>query len=316
MKDNKQYHGFWDDTKYTPEAINVPLNIWQDGGVQINYRRKKLGARTFFIPLAFMLLHQIFLGLGIMLAAILHNVIKPQADLPEASSLSIVGMIACMVFLIPIYVSYLFGRENKRPNSFLVRKTKPRAWIFTVVSALGSLGLINVLFLIITFIAQFNNSVSVYFDDAIKEYGELVDVLKAKDLNLIFTFIAVVVLVPIAEELLFRGIILGEFIGRMPVSVAVILQAVLFSIFHMNLVQSTYVLIPGIFLGVVYVMTRSIKMSILFHMIFNFFGGFVSLLFEGQLLPQIAVGIVSYLMIIPMLVMTFIYRKRQQDLFV
>jgi len=73
------------------------------------------------------------------------------------------------------------------------------------------------------------------------------------------------VVVPIAEELLFRGIILkrasmmaGEYMG-------VLCSALLFGVVHMNLVQFLYATIIGAFLAVVVVKSRKLHLAVIGH---------------------------------------------------
>lgn len=73
------------------------------------------------------------------------------------------------------------------------------------------------------------------------------------------------VVVPIAEELLFRGIILkktsmiaGEYMG-------ILCSALLFGVIHMNLVQFIYATIIGAFLALIVVKTRKLYLAMIGH---------------------------------------------------
>ena len=73
------------------------------------------------------------------------------------------------------------------------------------------------------------------------------------------------VVVPIAEELLFRGIVLkratmmaGEWMG-------ILCSALLFGVIHMNLVQFLYATLIGVLLAVVVVKTRRIFLAVIGH---------------------------------------------------
>ncbi len=81
---------------------------------------------------------------------------------------------------------------------------------------------------------------------------------------------------PISEELIFRGVTLGCAKKAMPAAAAVCLQAVLFGIFHMNIIQGIYAAFLGLFLGYLCEEGGSITIPILLHAFFNFSGTFLS----------------------------------------
>lgn len=90
-----------------------------------------------------------------------------------------------------------------------------------------------------------------------------------------------VILAPICEELIFRGVTLNSIKRALPFWAANIFQAVLFGAFHMNWVQGIYAFTIGLILGYICEKGGSIYCSILFHILFNFWGTVIS-----QLLPS------------------------------
>lgn len=85
-----------------------------------------------------------------------------------------------------------------------------------------------------------------------------------------------VILAPICEELIFRGVTLSSVKRALPFWAANIFQAVMFGAFHMNWVQGIYAFSIGLILGYIYEKGGSIYCSIFFHMLFNFWGTFAS----------------------------------------
>lgn len=85
-----------------------------------------------------------------------------------------------------------------------------------------------------------------------------------------------VLLGPIEEELTFRGVIFSSAKKALPFWAANLFQAVLFGVFHMNLVQGVYALFIGLFLGYVCERGGSVWISIFLHILFNFWGTFFS----------------------------------------
>ena len=87
-----------------------------------------------------------------------------------------------------------------------------------------------------------------------------------------FMLLYACVLAPISEEIIFRGVILD--FGRVGfrARVAVFLSALVFGIFHMNIIQGIYATIFGLILGYVRLTRNSLLDSIITHMTINIAG--------------------------------------------
>ena len=85
----------------------------------------------------------------------------------------------------------------------------------------------------------------------------------------LLAFVSLVVLVPFAEEILFRGYLFGKLKKYIPVWVAVILTSVIFGILHNNLNVAIDVFALSVVLCVMRQITGSIWPSILLHMAKN-----------------------------------------------
>lgn len=77
------------------------------------------------------------------------------------------------------------------------------------------------------------------------------------------------ILIPIIEEFFFRGLILNQLKKGMTLKVAVIIQGILFGIYHFNPVQSTYATLLGILLGAICIWSKSLIAPIIAHIVFN-----------------------------------------------
>ena len=78
-----------------------------------------------------------------------------------------------------------------------------------------------------------------------------------------------VIITPITEELLFRGIILRGLLSRHRPATAVVITAILFAVLHLNPWQFLSALFLGIVLGWFYVRSGSVAICILGHAIYN-----------------------------------------------
>lgn len=83
--------------------------------------------------------------------------------------------------------------------------------------------------------------------------------------------LAIVVVGPIAEELLFRGAILGFLLKKRDLSYkyAILISALLFGLIHMNPAQIVYAFVLGMVLGRIYYQSGSLLLCIILHVLLN-----------------------------------------------
>lgn len=81
-----------------------------------------------------------------------------------------------------------------------------------------------------------------------------------------------IILAPIIEEIIFRGIILKGFLMRYSATNAILLSSLIFAVIHLNIVQGINAFIFGLFIGYVYFKSKSIGMTILIHFTINSIG--------------------------------------------
>ncbi len=107
-------------------------------------------------------------------------------------------------------------------------------------------------------------------------YEALVEESGLAGLTLMST-IATLVLAPLGEEIVYRGLTLGYLRQTgMPFLAANILQAAVFGLVHMNWVQGGYAFLLGILLGYVYRKAGTLAAPIILHMLFNFSGTYLA----------------------------------------
>lgn len=84
-----------------------------------------------------------------------------------------------------------------------------------------------------------------------------------------------VVFTPIAEELLFRKVLLERLLpyGKL---IAIKFSSLLFGLYHYNIEQLFYTMFLGIICANIVLKTGKVRNSIFIHMLFNLFGGVVS----------------------------------------
>lgn len=84
-------------------------------------------------------------------------------------------------------------------------------------------------------------------------------------------FLTVAIAAPILEELIFRGVLLKNFLKKYSVTKAIVLSALLFGIAHLNPWQFVGGFVMGIMMGWVYYKTKSVITVIFIHFVNNSF---------------------------------------------
>ena len=110
--------------------------------------------------------------------------------------------------------------------------------------------------------------------------------------------LAVGIVAPIAEELLFRGLIFHLLNRHLNIKVALILQGVLFGLFHMNLVQGVYASVLGVVLGIAYILTGSLWVPIVIHIVNNSVAIFLPEAWMNE--PVLYAFLLSLMLLVPL----------------
>ncbi len=93
--------------------------------------------------------------------------------------------------------------------------------------------------------------------------------------SLIIMLISIVIIAPIVEEIIFRGLILSRLNKVMNTTVALIVSSLIFAILHGHILWVTYAFVLGVLFGIIAIITGSTLPTIIFHMSFNLSGLFV-----------------------------------------
>ena len=121
--------------------------------------------------------------------------------------------------------------------------------------------------------------VSILSPEALEVFNSSMEAVLSGDE--LMAFLVVVILAPIAEEILFRGIVFNMLSKHWSDVAAIIVSTVLFGLYHGNLMQAIYVLPIGLLLGYTAYKCKSVLPCIVIHMINNFMPCVVALLPEA-----------------------------------
>jgi uncharacterized protein len=100
----------------------------------------------------------------------------------------------------------------------------------------------------------------------------LFKVLPGGPLGVALTIVLLVVIAPLAEEIVYRGVLLASFDRRWGVAVAVTASSIVFSAAHMSVAGFVPLVVAGALFGWLYMRSGSLRVAILAHAAYNALG--------------------------------------------
>lgn len=170
-----------------------------------------------------------------------------------------------------IWCGILYYRSDWRVRPFSYRKAF-RVKNTGMILAIGFGGCV-VLTMLVSVLAQL-------LPEAFSSYTELMANISYK--NSWITVLYVLLIGPVSEEMIFRGAIMDRLRIAFPFWLANVLQAALFGLYHMNLIQGLYAFLLGLVLGLICRVTGSIFAAALTHIIFNSTSYLMEIFFPGE----------------------------------
>ncbi|EUJ21486.1 CPBP family intramembrane glutamic endopeptidase [Listeria aquatica] len=161
-----------------------------------------------------------------------------------------------------IILLFLLQISNMKLFSF--RAFSRKTWLSFIVISLGTLVISNLLEILITYLnPSFNTANQAGIEDMVSSASPLV------------VFVAVVILAPIAEEVVFRGLIMKIIFRKYP-KIGFLVSALLFTFAHIptDILSFLLYFVMAVGLCLVYYRTKRIEASILLHFINNLIGYF------------------------------------------
>lgn len=164
----------------------------------------------------------------------------------------------------------LWGRKRTAQDKQYFREKVLRGKNFLMISV-ATVGLYFLAILI-------SNIIGIVSPDTMEAYNEMMNM--ALGGNIFMVMFTTIILAPISEECIMRGMIFRNLQKYFSIPAAIVIQAVIFGIFHMNWVQGLYVLPVGLALGFVAAKSKSVFPCIYMHMLNNFMSIVLALLPE------------------------------------
>ncbi len=197
-----------------------------------------------------------------------YALIDIMTDSSYMTMLTVVATLVSALFSVPAYW-LIWGRKKTEEDKRYFREKVLRLRPFAMI-VIASCGLYYLAILIAAMIAIISPA-------TMENYNEMMET--ALGGSQMLALVAAVILAPVNEECIMRGLILKNLQRFFSTPVVVIVQAVLFGIFHANWVQGIYVIPIGAALGYVAVRSRSVIPCIFMHLFYN------SLSFAAAMLP-------------------------------
>lgn len=211
------------------------------------------------------------------------------------------NLFSCLIYVVPgavfitwYYFAFVEKRGIKETLYSHTRRLSPACFGWIVLLGFAVQHVISLLMAAIYAIMP----------SAMDQYTEMIDSSGISQYSILWA-VSTLILPPIVEEIIFRGLIL-QYLGRAGARflVANLIQAVLFGVFHMNFVQGIYTALLGFLLGWLAYRYDSILVPMVLHAIFNLFGT-VLVDLESRFLPDIVLTLII-LGSVPLLVITIL----------
>lgn len=169
----------------------------------------------------------------------------------------IVTLISAAIAVILFGIWYYHISEEYEQNGFVMQFRRERLekwWIIGLLGIFVSLGLGRFVSLL-------------PLDNIIGNYEQTSQALMGG--NLLVQIISLAVIVPVAEELIYRGLVFTGLTKIMEAKYAIFVASITFGLFHLNLMQGIYAFLLSLVLICVYMKYRTIIAPIIIHSLAN-----------------------------------------------
>lgn len=243
----------------------------------------------------------IFQAVRMLIMSIFYGVVHHAGNFMIASDgnvqnvMSTVAFVAAGLVILP-HAKEIIARTSEDIRQW--RKEPKRNYIFFGVTVWGATMGFNLLF---NLTGITGHSVS-YQEAAAQQYAG----------SFVLGLLCYTLISPVAEELLFRGIIYGQLRRFAGVKMAIPVSAILFGLYHMNMVQALYGFLLGCLIAYGYEYFGDFKMAVFMHMLANL----LAYVFTGSsLFSSRAVSWVSCIVCLTAMMVCVLILHRSKNVF-
>ncbi len=189
------------------------------------------------------------------------NSIESFSELHDGLTQSIFAL-SVISSIVSLWIYALIGKLKKEKLTETIKNENiaPATMFMTIVCAVGARLIVSAYF---------------YFSNSIPVLKQSIENSAAQGFEFTYMYqilialFSIIIMAPLFEEILFRGLIMNEFLKIMRPWAAIVFQAAFFAVAHFSLFQSSFAFVVGIVLGIIYFKTQNIKSTIVAHGIFN-----------------------------------------------
>ena len=183
------------------------------------------------------------------------------------------NLVFCLVAFSVMFLVQKISSINREPI-IKIKKLGFGQVIALIIIALGMLGMVTTYMGIVNKIAESKETVS----QAVEEYRENVDRFADVSQTVVPVWDSVLYvinlcfIVPVVEEMTFRGIVFGQLRREFGPWTSVIISAIGFGIMHGLTIHIGYAIACGLIIATTYHLTESLIAPIILHAVFNIIG--------------------------------------------
>ena len=174
------------------------------------------------------------------------------------------GLFALLILVLLLPVFLLLSRRKSREPFVSLSSFSANDLLRGVILVIGSYGITSLWFYLLDALSPW-----IPFLQESAETFETLFTPSVPEPYLVLLF-DIVFIGPFMEEVYMRGLIGGLLKKAFPFWAVVLLNGLLFGLFHMNFVQGVYTAVFGAFICALYLETKSLSLAILLHMFHNF----------------------------------------------
>ena len=256
-----------------------------------------------FLPFIFLFVYDI---LASLVAVVIERALTffSASDKFLNSSASFMDASIAFVLSITCYIFYRIVFTKREPE---VRISKPTGIIYAIILGFGAGGISSLWLNGVYILADY----SPFLAKQVKGFDTLYDDMEKGPY--IWLFLAIVVVGPIIEEILFRGIIFSSFENVTEISwLPVIVTGVMFGVWHGSFIQGVYTAVVGIILTYYMKKCRSLVLVAFAHGVNNLSGTLPPSLdtdFTNTLL-----NVIAYMCILPTLAILYHLHRKSKNM--
>ena len=193
---------------------------------------------------------------------------------PDAVYIMELSMSGLFLQVLPSVIgAFMFRRLGKNGKGIRTLYTIPKSTARAVGNLPAVYGLgqaVNIVTMIVMFLLTSNA-------DLTRQLNTVTEQSSTSTVRALFMFFMLVVIAPVFEEFMFRGLIMDE-LKQYGNGFAIFTTGILFGLFHGNFTQCFYTMAMGIALGYIANVTGSIFPTTIIHAVLNGIGGVMILL--------------------------------------